>query len=253
MDLFDSHCHLTDPPLCVDLDGVLSRAEKAGVGYFLVPGYDFESSRQACRLAGKRETIFAAVGLHPGWIIPGKGFSTEPFRELARLRQPLAVGEIGLDYALENFSAERQDEVLREQLELALLLDLPVVIHCRRAFEPLYLALRDYPGVTGVIHAYGGGPRLAEKFLELGFFLGFGGGLTRPNAKKVRQTAMMVPADRILLETDAPYIGTHTVAKGETEPRETLDVARALARLRGWSLDEVAGLTTANACRLFHL
>jgi len=253
MDLFDSHCHLTDSPLCEDLDGVLHRAAQASVGYFLVPGYDLESSRQACRLAEKRKAVFAAVGLHPGWLTPEMMFSPEPFREMARLRRPVAVGEIGLDYALKEFSDVQQEEVLRAQLDLALLLDLPVIIHCRRAFEPLYLILRDFPGVTGVIHAYGGGPKLAEKFLELGFFLGFGGGLTRPNAKKVRQTALMVPADRILLETDAPYIGTHTVAKGETEPQDLLAVARALAELRGWSLNEVAELTTANARRLFHL
>jgi TatD DNase family protein len=253
MKLFDSHCHLTDEPLKSDLKMVLDRAATAGVGGVLVPGYDLSSSRQACRLAASQKNIYAAIGLHPGWLYPEVGFSPEPFRQLARLRAPAAIGEIGLDYALENHSPDLQEKVLRGQLELAALLGLPVVIHCRRAFEPLYLVLKDYPEVAGVIHAYGGGPRLAERFLELGYYLGFGGGLTRPNAKKVRQTALLTPPERILLETDAPYIGTHTIPKGETEPCHAFSVAGALAELREWDFEFVVELTTANACRLFRL
>ncbi len=251
MKLFDSHCHLTDTPLREDLEGVLARAARVGVCSFLVPGYDFESSRQACRLAAAREGVYAAVGFHPGWLDRVGKFSPEPFRQLARLRRPVAIGEIGLDYALDDFSPEGQERVLRAQLELAALLDLPVILHCRRAFEPLYLILKDYPSVTGVLHAYSGGPRLAERFLQLGYYLGFGGGLTRPNAKRVRRAALLTPPERILLETDAPYIGTHLVAKGKTEPRETAAVAAALAELRGWESADVAVLTTANAGRLF--
>ena len=251
MKLFDTHCHLTDDPLKGDLDGVLARAAAAGVGYFLVPGYDLASSRQACRLAAARPGISAAVGLHPAWLEQGEDFSPEPFRQLARLRRPAAIGEIGLDYALDNFSPAEQEKALRAQLELAGILGLPVLLHCRRAFEPLYLVLKDYPGVVGVLHAYGGGPKLMERFLEMGYYLGFGGGLTRPNAKKVRACARTIPQERILLETDAPYIGTHLVPKGETEPRETAAVAAALAEIRGLSLAETVSLTTANAFRLF--
>ena len=256
MELFDTHCHLTDAPLSHDLDAVLRRAQTAGVSRFIVPGYDLASSRSACRLAKTYPTIKATVGLHPAWIGQihiKNGFSPEPFRQMARLRAPVAIGEIGLDYALKDFSAPTQAAVLRAQLELAELLSLPVVIHCRRAFEPLYLILREFSGVIGVIHAYGGGPKLAEKFLDLGYYIGFGGGVTRPNARKVRESALIVPPDRILLETDSPYIGSHTVAKGESEPHDVLAAALALAELRGWSLLETAALTTANAERLFNL
>ena len=256
MKLFDSHCHLTDPPLSRDLDGILCRAQVAGVSRFMVPGYDLASSRSACRLAKSHPAITAAIGLHPGWINSAgmkKGFSPEPFRLLARLRAPAAIGEIGLDYALDDFSVDLQARVLRAQLELAALLALPVIIHCRRAFEPLYLILREFPGVTGVIHAYGGGPQMVEKFLALGYYIGFGGGVTRPQARKVRETALMVPLDRILLETDAPYIGSHTVAKGESEPKDVPAAARALAELRQLSLEEIAALTTTNTERLFKL
>ncbi|MBN2808412.1 MAG: TatD family hydrolase [Deltaproteobacteria bacterium] len=251
--LFDSHCHLTDAPLAQDLEGVLQRALNDGVAKLLVPGYDFASSRAACRLAAGRPSLYAAVGLHPAWLEPATEFSPEPFRQLARLRAPVAIGEIGLDYALKDFSEVRQAEVLRVQLELATILSLPVIIHCRRAFAPLYQILRDYPGVSGVLHAYGGGVQMADKFLSLGYYLGFGGGLTRPQARKVRETALMVPSDRILLETDAPYIGSHTVARGESEPRDIRAVALSLAALRQWSPAQTALLTTANAVRLFKL
>ncbi len=253
MKLFDTHCHLTDPPLTQDLDGVLQRAANSGVENFMVPGYDLVSSRAACRLATANSSIRAAIGLHPAWLTPTSDFSPEPFRQLARLRTPVAIGEIGLDYALKNYSVLQQAEALRAQLELAAILSLPVIIHCRRAFEPLYLILREFSGVIGVLHAYGGGSQLAEKFLSLGYYIGFGGGLTRPQARKVRETALMVPADRILLETDAPYIGSHTVAKGASEPRDVLAAALSLADLRGWDLAETAALTTANASRLFSL
>ena len=244
---------MTDPPLAQDLDGVLQRAVSSGVEGFIVPGYDLVSSRSACRLASANSSIYAAVGLHPAWLTPTSDFSPESFRQLARLRAPVAIGEIGLDYALKEYSAVQQAEVLRAQLELATILALPVIIHCRRAFEPLYLILREFSGVVGVLHAYGGGPRLAEKFLSLGYYIGFGGGLTRPQARKVRETAMMVPAERILLETDAPYIGSHTVNKGESEPQDVLAVARSLTDLRGWDIAKTAALTTANTSRLFSL
>ncbi len=253
MKLFDTHCHLTDSPLAQDLDGVLQRALSFGVENFMVPGYDLISSRTACRLASANPLIHAAIGLHPAWLTPATNFSPEPFRQLARLRAPAAIGEIGLDYALNDYSAAQQAEVLRGQLELAAIMSLPVIIHCRRAFEPLLLILREFPGVFGVLHAYGGGPQLAEKFLSLGHYIGFGGGLTRPQARKVRETALMVPVERILLETDAPYIGSHSVAKGESEPQDVLAVSQSLADLRGWGLAETAALTTANAFRLFNL
>ena len=247
---------MTDSPLAQDLDGVLQRAANLGVKNFIVPGYDLTSSRAACRLASANSSIYAAIGLHPAWIDQAHiktDFSPELFRQMARLRSPVAIGEIGLDYALKDFSTTTQAAVLRTQLELATVLSLPVIIHCRRAFEPLYLILREFPGVAGVIHAYGGGPKMVEKFLDLGCYIGFGGGVTRPNARKVRETLLIVPPDRILLETDAPYIGSHTVAKGESEPKDVSAVAQSLAELRRWSPAETAILTTANAERLFKL
>ncbi|HDS15869.1 MAG TPA: TatD family deoxyribonuclease [Proteobacteria bacterium] len=251
MFLADSHCHLTDAPLREDLPGVLARAARAGVKWLLVPGYDLCSSRAACRLAARHAELRAAVGLHPAWLKPSLAFSPETLRQLARLRQPAAIGEIGLDFALADFSQSRQLEALEQQLELAALLDLPVILHCRRAFEPLYAVLRNFPKNRGVLHAYGGGPQLAEKFLALGFYLGFGGNLTRPLARRVREAALLAPPERILLETDAPYIGSRGVVKGASEPRDLPAVALALAALRNWDPLAVAAWTTANFFRLF--
>ncbi|MBN2705940.1 MAG: TatD family hydrolase [Deltaproteobacteria bacterium] len=249
--LLDSHCHLTDSPLCEDREAVLQRAAAAGVRAYVVPGYNLLSSRAACRLAAARAEVVAGIGLHPAWIEAEKKFDPEPFRQLARLRAPRAIGEIGLDYALPGFQAELQAEVLTAQLELAELLGLPVILHCRRAFEPLYLILRKFPRITGVIHAFAGGLIMAEKFMELGYYLGLGGALTRVEAQKLRQLAAQVPAERLLLETDAPYLGSATVAKGQSQPADLAATARALAEIRGWDLEEVAAVTLANARRLF--
>lgn len=249
--LIDSHCHLTDSPLREQLSGVLGRAAGAGVSKIIVPGYNLLASRAACRLAAARPGIYAAVGLHPAWIDDDESFDPEPFRQLARLRHPLAIGEIGLDYALVDFSESLQIEVLRKQMELARLLSLPVIIHCRRAFEPLYLILRDYPEVNGVIHAFGGSRQLAEKLIELGYYLGVGGALTRPQARKLRELVAQVPSECLLLETDAPYLGSATVPSGESEPSHLAATAQAMAEILGTSVERVAALTTANAVRLF--
>lgn len=218
----------------------------------IVPAYDLPSSFAAAELAATYEGIVFSVGIHPGWL------NNETFPESALLEavtslKPTAIGEIGLDYALEHFDPRLQDQALERQLELAGEFKLPVIIHCRKAFQPLYNRLKHFPGVTGVLHAFNGGPDFAEKFLELGYFLAFGGGVTRPQARKIRKTALMVPDDRVVLETDAPYIGSHTVPRSEMAPAAIPHIAHAFAELRDWTLEETARRTTANARRLFKL
>jgi len=248
----DTHCHLTDKPLSSRLPQVVCQARQQRVMEIIVPAYDLPSSFAAAELAATYEGIVFSVGIHPGWL------NNETFPESALLEavtslKPTAIGEIGLDYALEHFDPRLQDQALERQLELAGEFNLPVIIHCRKAFQPLYDRLKHFPGVTGVLHAFNGGPDFAEKFLELGYFLAFGGGVTRPNARKIRKTALMVPANRVVLETDAPYIGSHTVPKSEMAPAVIPLIARAFAELRGWTLEETARRTTANARRLFKL
>ncbi|MBW1646053.1 MAG: TatD family hydrolase [Deltaproteobacteria bacterium] len=249
---FDSHCHLTDEPLAGRLEAVLARARRAGITGIMVPGYDLDSSRAAARLAGRHPGLVFAVGVHPGWL-ERETFPAAGLRRLAAELRPAAIGEIGLDFALPGHDPARQLAALECQLDLARELELPVILHCRRAFQPLYDLLVNFPGLTGVLHAFNGGPEMAAKFLARGFHLAFGGGVTRPNARKIRRTVPLVPGDHLLLETDAPYIGGHEIPADQMEPARLPLIAAALAALKNWDLEETARRTTANARRLFRL
>lgn len=251
MELVDTHAHLYEEPLCADLDGVLQRAQAAGVSRIVVPANDLASWSDVDELAS-RPGVAVGYGLHP-WV------AAEPL-ELAALaarlqeRHAVAVGEIGLDFVIESFAREQQLAVLRGQLEVAVALDLPVLLHCRGAFEELLALLRPFaPRLRGLLHAFSRGPELARRFLDLGLHLAFGGAITRPKATRARRAAAMVPWDRIVLETDAPSIGLQAVEPKDVEPRHVADVARTLAELRGEPVEVVAERTTANARSLLRL
>jgi TatD DNase family protein len=252
MRLIDTHCHLDSSPLADRVDDVLARARAAAVTKVVVPAYDTGSWAPIARLAATHEHVYPAFGLHP-WA------SEQPLDE-ARLRAELqrhdavAVGEIGLDYKIDACDRPRQREVFTVQLQLAADLDLPVILHCRGAFEDLFAILRERTGgVRGVLHAYSRGLELARRGLDLGLQLGFGGAVTRPRAKRVRRTAREVPLDRVVLETDAPSIGLDGIQPEQTEPCHVHDVAVALAELRGDSLARIAEVTTNNARELFRI
>jgi TatD DNase family protein len=166
----------------------------------------------------------------------------------------VAVGEIGLDFKIDVLDADRQLGVLAEQIGLAVDLDLPVILHCRGAFEEMIRVLeRHSPRVRGVVHAYSRGPELACRLVELGFHLGLGGAITRPKARRARRSAQSVPLDRIVLETDAPSIGLDGVPPDHTEPRHVAMVAQALAELRNEPISVIAQRTTETARSLFEL
>jgi TatD DNase family protein len=168
--------------------------------------------------------------------------------------RPVAVGEIGLDTKITECGLAEQLPVLEAQLALAVDLDLPVILHCRGAFEELLTAVGRFGGkLRGVLHAYSRGPELAERFIAAGLHIAFGGAVTRDRARRVRKTAIRVPLDKIVLETDAPSIGLDGVQPCDTEPGHVRDIAAAVAALRGEPLETIAEVTTSNACRLFNL
>jgi TatD DNase family protein len=256
--LTDSHCHLNFPPLSGDTDGVLARAAARGVTRVVVPAYDHASWQPIVTLA-KRPNVFAALGLHP-WLahetLPGGDLAgyTATLATAIQTHAPVAVGEIGLDTNITTSGLDRQLPLLEAQLALAAELDLPVILHCRGAFEELLTAVGKHGGrLRGVLHAYSRGPELAERFLGAGLHLGFGGAVTRDRAKRLLKTAVRLPLDRILLETDAPSIGLDGVLPAETEPAHVRDIATALATLRDEPVATIAAATTANADRLFDL
>jgi TatD DNase family protein len=258
MNLIDTHCHLNMAPLSDDTDGVLTRASSRGVAKVIVPAYDEPAWPEVAALA-KRPTVFPAFGLHP-WVAhkvpPGGPLSEFENRLATQLStyQTVAIGEIGLDTKIEDCGLAEQLPVLNAQLALAADLNLPVILHCRGAFEELLTAVNKHGGkLRGVLHAYSRGPELAERFIAAGLHIAFGGAVTRDRAKRVRKAAVRLPLDKIVLETDAPSIGLDGVLPADTEPGHVRDIAEAVAALRGESLETIAEVTTANACRLFNL
>lgn len=287
MQLIDTHCHLNHPPLSLDTDGVLARAADAGVTRVVAPAYDATSWDDLARL-GRRAGVSAAFGLHP-WLahdLPGQvavlagrsaghppdlapaGAPAGPvppaaqaaaLAELPALLQArlaaggaVAVGEIGLDTKISASGLAQQQPLLELQLALAADLDLPVILHCRGAFEELLAAVNRHGGrLRGVLHAFSRGPDLAARFVAAGLHVALGGAVTRDRAQQVRRAARTLPLDRLVLETDAPAIGLQDVTPEQTEPRHVLEVARAVAALRGESPATIAEATTASATALF--
>lgn len=248
MPLIDTHCHLNFPPLSEDTDGVLARAADRGVYAVVVPAYDHASWEPIATLAS-RPNVHAGLGIHP-WLAHEEDAADLPVAVAAH--RPVAIGEIGLDTKITTSGLDRQLPLLRTQLELAADLDLPVILHCRGAFEELLTEIERFDGaLRGVLHAWSRGPLLADRFLAAGLYLGLGGAVTRERARRVRKVAARAPLDRLLLETDAPSIGLAGVLPAETEPAHVADVARVVAELRDTTPDAVAAATTDGARALF--
>lgn len=257
MTLIDTHCHLNHAPLSGSLEAILSRATAADVHQIIVPSYDCESWPAVATLA-TRENIFPAFGLHPwvaGTVTPAE-LTLSLGAQASYPPGPVAIGEIGLDTKLDpgGPSLATQLAVLRPQLELADDLGLPVILHCRGAFEELLVELARFDGrLRGVLHAWSRGPELAQRFLDVGLALGIGGAVTRPTARRVRRSVQRLPLESFILETDAPSIGLDGVPPEEAEPAHVAVIARAVAELRGETTDTIAEVTTAHAQRLFNL
>ncbi|OPZ86070.1 MAG: putative deoxyribonuclease YjjV [bacterium ADurb.Bin429] len=238
--LTDTHCHLNDSSFDGRVAEVLARAKAGGVGQVVVPGWDEASSRRAVALAEEFPSILPAVGLHP-WVTTEADLTW--VEELASEPSVVAIGEIGLDGVVD-VPLEAQLPVFRAQLTLARELNLPALIHCRRAWEPLLTCLREASGVRGVLHAFNGSVEVLRACLEMGLYVAFGGGVTRPNNRRAHRAAIAAPADRLLLETDAPAIGIEGVPPAEVEPRHIVQVLHRLAELRG---EEAAALAASIA------
>ena len=252
--MIDTHCHLQDPPLWDQLPDVLARAAAAGVGALVVPGVDAASSREAVRLAGAHAGVWAAVGFHPWRVAAGLGVDLPLLRELAASPRVVALGEIGLDGALEPANLDAQLGALRAQVALARELDLPVLIHSRGATDRLLDALADArPAAPGLLHSFGGSPETARELIRRGWALGVGGVATRPWSKRARATVQAVPLEHLVLETDAPWIGTLKVAKGAVEPCHLGEARAVVAELKGVDEATVDRVTSATARRILRL
>jgi TatD DNase family protein len=253
--LADAHAHLDEPEMLADQDAVVSRAREHGVELIINVGISRTNCRRVLQTAAKYPEVFATVGVHPHGV---KALKYEDLEELAILAadpKVVAVGEIGLDFYRRRSPEEVQKYWFRELLEWAGGLKKPVVIHTREATGPTLGILREFrPRLFGgVMHCFGGSLAEARAFLDLGFFISFSGVITYPKAEPLRQVAKQLPLDRVLVETDCPYLAPQEWRGKRNEPAYVTATARALAQLHGISLEELAHHTWSNTLTIFGL
>ena len=252
--LFDTHAHYDDESFDADRDAVLTALPEQGVGLILNPGCDVESSRKAVRYAAAYPHVYAAVGIHPENCGGCTAGDLDAIRALAQLPKTVAIGEIGLDYYwAENPPRDFQQQVLRQQLALARELALPVIIHDREAHADTLAIVREFPGVTGVFHCFSGSPEMARELLKMGWYLGFDGPVTYKNARRAPEVAAVTPLDRMLIETDSPYMTPVPYRGRRNDSGYVHLVAEKLAEWKGVTPEEMARVTTENGKRLFHI
>lgn len=252
--LVDTHCHLYLQQFDSDREAVIERARQAGVERIVVPGTDLVSSRRAVALAEKYEWIYAAVGIHPNATAGFGAGELKELRELARLPKVVAIGEIGIDLYWKTVPLEQQNQAFQAQLALAAEFEKPVIIHDREAHAEVMAMLhaaRQAPSAGVILHSFSGDQAMAEQALALGFYLGVDGPLTYKKNDGLRAIFAAVPLDRILVETDAPYLTPQARRGTRNEPAFVKFVVEKLAEVRGLSVEAVAAATTENAARVF--
>ncbi|MGE5709631.1 MAG: TatD family hydrolase [Nitrospira sp.] len=257
--LIDTHTHLDDARYNDDRDAMIARAREAGVEAFVTIGCDLATSLAAVGLADQHPFVYASIGVHPHEVRHiGDGWYDE-FRRLAAHKKVVAYGEIGLDYHYNHSSPKDQRDRFREQIQLARELNLPVIIHTREAQEDTIRILREEKAsdVGGVFHCFSGDARLAKDALEMGFYLSFSGILTFQNAAMLREIAKHTPLDRVLIETDCPYLTPVPHRGKRNEPAYVSHVAKQLAAIHAdrpdLPVEQIERITTENAKRLFKI
>lgn len=252
---FDSHLHLHFPEYENDLDAVIERATRAGVETFVTVGTDAETSRRAVRLAERYPSVFAAVGVHPHDAKEADAGSVEAVARLLEHPRVVAAGEVGLDYYRDHSPRDVQQEVFRTFIRLHLKARKPIMIHCRDAYEDLLKILAEEapPPYDGVMHCFSSGKEMMERFTALGFYISFAGQVTYKKSADLREAFRCCPEDRLLMETDAPYLAPQAFRGRRNEPAFLVETAKAVAGLRGISGEELGRQAAANARRLFRL
>lgn len=252
MPLFDTHAHYDSNGFSADREAVLSALPAAGVELVVDPGCDLESSRAAIALAESYPWVYAAAGIHPSDCAGTGEAEFAALRALCSQEKVVAIGEIGLDYYWkDNPPKEFQQMVFRRQMELAQELDLPVIVHDREAHgDSLAIALK-YPNVRGVFHCFSGSPEMAEELLKRGWYLGFDGPITYKNAHRAPEVAAVTPLDRIVIETDSPYLTPVPFRGKRNDSRYLPYIVEKLAQWKGVSPQEMTQITWENGLRLF--
>lgn len=253
--LFDTHMHVNADQFKDDKEEVVQRAFDTGVKYMVVVGFDRTTIPLAMEIAEQYETIYAAIGWHPVDAIDMTDSDLEWIRELSSHPKVVAIGETGLDYHWDKSSKTVQDEVFRKQIRLAKEVNMPIIIHNREATEDIIKVLQeeDAQQVGGIMHCYNDDVRYVPSCLDMNFYISLGGTVTFKNAPLPKEVAVQVPIDRLLIETDSPFLAPHPNRGKRNEPSYVKLVAEKVAELRDMSLEEIGKKTTENAFRLFRL
>lgn len=251
--LFDTHAHLNATQFNEDVEQVIERARAEGVSHIVVVGFDRPTIQRAMELADQYSFIYAAVGWHPVDAIHMTDEDLIMIERLAAHPKVVALGEMGLDYYWDQSPKEVQKEVFRKQIRLAKKVKLPIIIHNRDATADIVHILQEEQAaeVGGVMHCFTGSVEVAHQCIDMNFYISFGGPVTFKNAKKPKEVAKEIPLDRLLIETDCPYLTPHPFRGKRNEPSYVKYVAEAIAELKGLSFEEVAQKTSDNAKRLF--
>ena len=252
--LFDTHAHMDDRAFSEDRQTLLRQLPQNGIGLLMNPGCSLASSRDAAALAREYDYIYAAVGSHPDTADEVNEETIDAYRILCRENPKVkAIGEIGLDYHYEDIPRDIQQKAFRMQMALAQELKLPVIVHEREAHEDGMRIVEEFPGVCGVFHCYSGSLEMAKWLVKRGWYIGFTGVLTFKNARKALEVAENIPLDRIVLETDCPYMAPEPFRGRRNDPGKLYRMAEKLAQIRGLTVAEIHAITMENGKNLYHI
>jgi len=252
--LFDTHAHMDDRAFDADRESLLKSLPQQGIAYLMNPGCSLASSRNADRLSREYDYIYAAVGSHPDAADEVSEEVLEAYRKLCKQNPKIrAIGEIGLDYHYEDIPRDLQQKAFRAQMALAAELQLPAIVHERDAHADGMQIVSEFPTVSGVFHCYSGSAEMAKWLIDRGWYIGFTGVLTFKNARKAVEVAASIPLERLVLETDCPYMAPEPFRGKRNDPGKLYRMAEKLAQIRGLSVEEIHRITTENGKRLYGL
>lgn len=249
--MIDTHAHLNIEAFEDEIEDVINRAKRASVDKIIVVGMYEEANQKALRLTKQYHNLYASVGLHPSYVDEGIDFSL--LEAQLQDEKVVALGEIGIDLYWVKDNLDKQIRYFKKQIELAIKHKLPIIVHSRNSSSEIYEVLKEYQGrITGVMHCFSDDMSWANQFLNLGFYIGIGGVVTFKNAKEVKEVAKNVPLERLLVETDSPYLAPTPHRGKKNEPAYTAYVLEAIAQLRQMTKEDLNDITTKNAKRLFN-
>lgn len=253
--LFDTHVHLNAHQFTEDRHDIIMRAREAGVTYMNVVGFDRKTIELALEIVNQYENIYASIGWHPVDAIDMTEADLKWIETLSKHPKVVALGEMGLDYHWDKSPKNIQKDVFRQQIQLAKHVKMPIIIHNREATEDVLqiLAEENAKDVGGIMHCYSDTPEYVPEILDMNFYISLGGPVTFKNATHPKEVAKIVPIDRLLIETDAPYLAPHPNRGKRNEPAYVTLVAEKIAQLRDMSVEELAKTTTKNALKLFKI